>query len=142
VQNRVGIAPGEYIESIKVGEIEAYGRPIDIWDGSLPIRITYKRGAPVVRGTVETGPGAKVVILDADESLVSEPYRAVEAGRGGAFEFPSLRPGNYYVFALDRNDPAVGSPAFRRPIVPRAEKIHLEKGASVILNLKITPWPL
>jgi hypothetical protein len=133
--------PGLYVESIKLGEVEVYGRPIDLWDGSLPIRITYKRGAPVVRGTVEEGGGATVAIFNADETLVTETVHSTAAGSGGRFEFGGLRPGDYYVVALDPHDPAIATPAFRRTVLPRAGKVHLEKGGSVLLHLKITPWP-
>jgi hypothetical protein len=53
-----------------------------------------------------------------------------------------VRLGDDYVIALDRNDPAVGTPAFRRAAIPAARRIHLEKGDSVFLDLKITPWPM
>jgi hypothetical protein len=133
--------PGEYVESIKLGNVEVYGRAFEIWDGSLPIRITYKRGAPVVRGTVGSEESATVAIFNVDETIVSEVSRTVAVGRGGRFELSNLRPGDYYVVALDHNDPSIATPAFRRAVLPRAEKIHLEKESTVILNLKITPWP-
>lgn len=82
-----------------------------------------------------------MAIADAEEDLWSETMRTT-AGRGGGFDFRNLRPGDYYVFAVDRNDPAaMSTPAFRRAVLPRAEKVHLEKGGAVVLNLKIIPWP-
>jgi len=140
IQTSAG-APGEYVESIKLGEAEVYGRPVEIWDGSLPIRITYKQGAPVVSGTVQAGEAATVVIISASESIDSEAFRGVAADRGGHFAFDNLRPGDYYVFALDGNDLNFPMASFRRAVLPRAEKIHLENGGGVILNLKIIPWP-
>jgi carboxypeptidase family protein len=133
--------PGVYLESIKLGEAEVYGLPVEIWDGSLPIRIKYKYGAPVVRGTAGAGEGATVAIVNADDHLVSEDVRTVATGSGGRFEFGNLRPGDYYAVAFDRKDSFIAMPAFRSTVLVRGEKIHLEKGGTVTLNLKIVSWP-
>lgn len=133
--------PGTYLESIKLGEVEVYGLPVEIGDGSLPIRIAFKRGAPVVGGTVESGDGATVVIFSADESSLGEDLRTVKTSRGGRFEIGNLRPGDYYLLAFDRYDPLTFTAALRRAVISRAEKVHPEKGGTVILNLKVTPWP-
>jgi hypothetical protein len=45
------------------------------------------------------------------------------------------------VLALDRLGPFLSTPNFLRAVVSHAEKVHLEKGGTVMLNLKITPWP-
>jgi len=135
--------PKSYVESIKLGDIEVYDRPFDLWDGSLPIRIRYKRGAPDVRGAVEAGDGAKVFMINADESLAKyDGSRSVLAGRGGSFKFDSVRPGDYYVFALAGEAPlTIGTPTFQRAVLPQATKIHAETGGTVVLNLEIIPWP-
>jgi hypothetical protein len=95
----------------------------------------------LVRGTVETGEGATIAIFNADDESITESFREATAGRGGVFELGNLRPGSYYVVALDRNDPRIATPDFRRAVASRAEKLQLAKGATVILNLKITPLP-
>jgi hypothetical protein len=136
-----GGTPGVYLESIKLGAAEVYGSPVDLWDGSGPIRVKYRKGAPLVRGSVEAGEGATVAFLDADETT-TEAVQMTAVSRGGTFQHSSLRPGDYYVIAVDRNDPAVATPAFRRAALPSARKIHLEKGESVFLDLKVTPWPI
>jgi hypothetical protein len=138
----MAIMPGEYVESIRLGDAEVYAREFDIWDGSLPIRITYKRGAPDIRGSVESGDGATVFMINADENLlIREGSRGVTAGRGGSFEFRGVRPGDYYVYAVDHSDAGIGTPGFRTAVLPRATKVHAEKGANVVLTLKIIPWP-
>ena len=65
-----------------------------------------------------------------------------QAGCGGAYELANRRPGDYYLLALDRSDPAIGGHGFRRAIASCAEEATWEKGAVVILNLRIIPWPL
>jgi hypothetical protein len=126
--------PGVYVESTKLGEVDVYGRFFDLWDGSVPLRITYKFGAPVVRGVVESGEGARIVVFTADES--SESYQSFTAGRGGSFQF-EVRPGDYYIVALERIDASATSAGMRRLAISSGTKVHLDKGATVALNLKI-----
>jgi hypothetical protein len=121
--------PGMYVESAKLGEVDIYDRAFDLWDGSVPLRVTYKFGAPVVRGVVESGEGARIVVFTADES--SENYQSFTAGRGGSFQF-ELRPGDYYIVAVERSDASA-----RRIAAERGTKVHLEKGSTTLLNLKI-----
>ena len=81
-------------------------------------------------------------MINADESLAKyEGSRSVSAGRGGSFKFDSVRPGDYYVFALAGENPAIGTGAFQRAVLPRATKVHAETGGAVVLNLTIIPWP-
>jgi hypothetical protein len=133
--------PGVYVDSIKFGETNVHGQAVEIWDASLPIRIMYKHGAAMIRGTVETGEGATVAVVNSDDDFAAEAFRTFPVARDGRFEVGNLRPGDYYVLALERNDPVIATPGFRRGLLPRAAKIHLEQGATVILNLKVAPTP-
>lgn len=133
--------PGYYLESIKVGQAEVLRRPIDIWDGSAPIRITYRSGAGVLSGVVTDGPRATVVVVNADEPASAARIRSFIVASGGRFEISTLRPGDYYVFAVEHAGPEIASPGFLNAVLPRAEKVHLEKGGAVALSLKLTQWP-
>jgi len=135
------IGPGMYVESVKLGGLEVFGQAFEIFDGSLPIRIRLASGAPVVHGVVEGGVGAFVMAMNADETVAGDPTRRANADGRGRFAIESLRPGDYYFFAVDRDDPAIQTPEFRRAVLPYAAKVHLEKGAAVAVNLKLAPWP-
>ena len=132
----LGGPPGAYVESIRLGDAEVYGRAVDIFDGSMPIRIAYRRGGPVLRGTVEKGEGATVQIVDADESA-AEDSRAVTAGRDGSFQVDNLRPGDYYVVAVQGAEAGLVRFLSRRDLMGKAEKVRLEKGATVVVTLKV-----
>jgi hypothetical protein len=123
----MNMTPGVYVESIKLGEAEVDGQPVDIWDGSVPIRVTYRNGGAVVRGTVENGDGTTVAIVNADESLPAGGVGTVAMGAGGRFEFNTLRPGDYYIFVHGANAPL-------RPVPPGARKLHLEKGSTTFVQ--------
>jgi hypothetical protein len=137
-----GRMAGAYVESIKLGDVETFGRPVAIWDGSLPIRIAFRRGGPVLRGTIEKGAGAAVLVINQDETLVSDNVANVVVTPDGRFEITDLRPGDYYVLAFDHSEPLVmANPAFWRPLLTGAERVQLKKGEASAVTLKLTPWP-
>lgn len=139
----LGVVPGYYLESVKLGDRDVFGQPVEIQDGSERIRITYRANAPRVRGTVENGEGAIVALIPQDERMVSDQFiRTATAGRGGRFEIGSLRPGHYYAFAFDRvNRESLRDPIFVRGVAARAERVHVEKGEVGNVDLKVMPWP-
>ena len=133
---------GLYLDSVKYGEIEVTGRSVEIWDGTTPIRLFYKRGAPTVRGLVEGGPYAQVLFIPQGETIRSGGMQMTSADSGGKFQESALRPGDYYVLAFDANDLVpTGSDTAVKALIPHAEKAHLDRGVSVTLNLKLTAWP-
>jgi hypothetical protein len=138
IQFAGGLA-NSYVETIKLGDMEIYGRPFDLWNGSQPIRITLRHGGAWIRGSVENADGAMVVVVDAGEGGTNN--RRMYSLKGPRFDAGPLRPGDYYVFAVDRPDPlALGEPVLRA-ILQRAEKVHLDKDGVAIMNLKAVPWP-
>jgi hypothetical protein len=134
---------GLYMDSVKYGSVDVTGRTFEILDGSTPIRVFYKRGAPTVSGLVEGGAHAQVIFVPQDETIRSGTMVTTSADSGGRFQRLGLRPGDYYVLAFDAYDPIpTGNGAALKAMLPNAEKIHLDGGASVTLNLKLTPWTL
>jgi hypothetical protein len=133
---------GLYLDSVKYGEMDVTGRSVEIWDGTTPIRVFYKRGAPRVRGTVEGGPYAQVLFIPQGETIRSGGTLTTSADSGGKFQQSALRPGDYYVLAFDASDPVpTGNEAALKALLPHAEKTRLDVGVSVTLNLKLTAWP-
>jgi len=127
--------PGSYVESIKLGEIDVTNQTFDLWSGAQPIRITYRRGAATIRGTLENSIGA-VVIVEADLS-----HPVTHSVSKGAFNIGGLRPGDYYVVAVDRELPFRLTDAILQKLLRGVDKIHVDKGAVVTLNLKAISWP-
>jgi hypothetical protein len=122
--------------------MDVTGRPVEIWDGATPIRASYRRGAPTVRGLVESGAGVQVVFIPQEEPIRPNRIQSTTAGTRGNFEQSSLPPGAYYVLAFDATDPLrMSNTAVLETLLPRAEKAHIGKGVNVTFNLKLTPWP-
>ena len=134
---------GLYLDSVKYGDVDVGERRVEIWDGATPIRVSYRRGAPTVRGLVESGAaGARVLFIPQEEPIRPSRIQSATAGTRGNFEQSSLPPGDYYVLAFDAADPQrITDTAALKTLLPRAEKVQLGKGATVTLNLKLTPWP-
>ena len=136
----LGVPAESYLDSIKLGEMEVYNRPFDLWDGSQPLRITLRHGAASIRGSVESADAATVVVVDADESVTNGRWHMYSPA-SPRFDVGSLRPGDYYVFAVDRPTPLGLTDAIIQALLPRAEKVHLDKGAVSTLILKVIPCP-
>lgn len=139
----LGIRPGFYVESVKLGDRDVLGETVDLVEAGPPLRVVYRSGAPRVRVHVEKGAGAHVAIVPQNEALANEQFiREAVADKDGRCEIGSLRPGDYYAFAFDRLDMgSLQDPAFLRTLVPRAEKVHVEKGETATVDLKVTAWP-
>ena len=134
------VSRSSYVESIKLGDMEVYGRRFDLWEGSQPIRITLQNGGASIRGTVDKADAATVVVVDADESVTTNRTRMYPLA-GPQFDIGALRPGDYYVFAVDRPTPLGLTDVIMRVLLPQAEKVHLDKNGVSTLTLKPLPWP-
>jgi hypothetical protein len=120
------VTPGRYLESVKLGDADAMGKPVTIWDAALPVRIKYSDGGARISGSVEDGAGATVLIVPVDETLARMIGTTVDPQ--GRFDVRSLRPGDYYVLAFAANEPRLSNRDVLRTLFPAATKVHLEKG--------------
>ena len=99
----MGLLPGYYPAAILAGGQDILGQPFDLSPSTPPLRIVYKPNAGTIRGTVENGAGATVLLWPQSDSTLNL-VRAVQAGAGGGFEFGSLAPDTYDVLAIDRQN--------------------------------------
>jgi hypothetical protein len=139
----LGYIPGYYVESVKLGDREVMSHPVDLTDGAIPFRVTYRPNAGRVRGSVEKCNASTVVLLPQDEALLDAQFvRTAKCDASGRFESGSLKPGEYYAFAFDRiDDAAFSDVAFVRNLQPTAASVHVEAGQAADVELKVTPWP-
>jgi hypothetical protein len=132
--------PGSYVESIKLGDMEVSGQPFDLWDGSQPVRITMRQGAASIRGNVENAWAGAVVVVDAGENVTTKQSNT-HAFSNSRFDIGALRPGDYYVFAVDRAAPLGLTESVLTAFLQRAERVHVDKGGAAVITLKAVPWP-
>jgi Carboxypeptidase regulatory-like domain len=132
--------PKSYVESIRLGDVEVSDRPFDLWDGSLPIRITMRQGAASIHGNVENASAGAVVVLDAGANVTTKLPNTYSFSNS-RFDVGPLRPGDYYVFAVNRPAPLSLTEPILNAFLQRAEKVHLDKGGAAVMTLKAVPWP-
>ncbi len=139
-------APGNYyLSSLLVGEQEVLGQPVDLFPGSPPLRILYKPNAGTVRGTVEHCEKATVVLVpeQALTDLTQDFGRFSACGSGGEFSIASLRPDDYYVWALDTADPkAFTDPKLLQKLIPNAVRVTVQEAGTASVHLSVTHVPV
>ena len=133
-----GPTPGFYAASILLGDREVMGQIVDLDSGSLPLRIVYKPNPGTVRGTVESGEGATVLLLSQLDAFVA---RGSKCGPGGKFELSGVAPGNYTAVAFDHIGLVPADPSILRGIISSGVSVRVEEGLTVSIELRVTAWP-
>jgi hypothetical protein len=100
VQPLADTAAPYYLDSIRLGERDAMGW-VTIVSDAEPLIIRYKLGGGSVHGTVEECNGCDVFLIPREVVLRRAGLlRVTRCGENGRFEFPAVRPGEYYGFAI------------------------------------------
>jgi len=140
-------APGYYLKSILLGSQDVTGQDIDLAPNSPPLKVIYKSNDARVRGQVENGAGAVVIVIAPDEahSVDGDSPRVGACDIEGRFSVEGLRPGSYLVLATyisgNVNTGAIAEMVYVRGLNRQAKTIQLEEGETAAVNMKITPWP-
>jgi protocatechuate 3,4-dioxygenase beta subunit len=138
----LGFVPGYYLDSVRLGDQEVIGKPVELTSGALPVRIAYRPNAGRLRGAVEQGEGAAIVAIPQDEAFMDGQFIRKTKCDHGRYDIDSLRPGDYYVFAFDRiDDDALEDPVFVRNIAPYAVTVRVQAGQPAQADLRVTRWP-
>jgi Carboxypeptidase regulatory-like domain len=138
-----GLAQGYYAASILLGDREVNGQVMDIAAIPQPLRVIFKPATGRVRGTVEEGGGATVVLLPKDEALLNNQFiRSTKCDGEGRYDFGTVRPGEYYALAFRGADLfALEDRDFVRALTGQAVSIHVDNDLVASTALKLTPWP-
>jgi hypothetical protein len=137
------ILPGRYQIIVKpglsaqifLGENEVTGT-FPVTAGGPKLRVVLKTWAGTVRGTVEKGDGATVVLVPQRVDGVAFGQTAV-CGAGGTFELNEVSPGDYYIAAFDHMDGLSPSAAMLSLVPARGTSVKVEErsAANVMLSL-------
>jgi hypothetical protein len=134
-----GVAPGYYASAIMLAGQDVLNQEVEL-TAATTITIVYKRNPGSIRGTVDQGEGAMVVLWPQGPSI--PPFvRAVQAGAHGSFEFTNVEPGDYSLVAFDQIPASGGSPSFVMGAVSAGTRVSLQEGGSESVQLTVTNWP-
>lgn len=132
---------GSYVASVLLEGREVLGQEVELTPASPPLHIVYKTGLGSLRGTVENGEGATVVLASQASSGLSF-IRTLKCGAGGAFDMDGVTPGDYYAAAFDRVEL---QPAELAGLVgalrPNAVSVRVEEHAAASVELHVIRWP-
>ncbi|SPE31090.1 conserved hypothetical protein [Candidatus Sulfopaludibacter sp. SbA3] len=135
--------PGYYAALVLLGGRDVTGQEVELAAGAPPIRVVLKNDTGSVRGTVDQGDHATVVLAPRNTALIHlDGLAKTRCGPNGRFELNGLRPGDYFAWAFQRLDAeALRDPEFLRSLARSAVAVPVRSGETMMLELAITPWP-
>ncbi len=142
------ILPGRYKILVKpglsaqvfLGEYEVTGQAFTAAANGPPLRLVLKQSAGTVRGTVEKGDGATVVLFPQRVEGVALG-QAATCGAGGSFEMTDVSPGDYYIAAFDHVDGLEPSEAMLELARTRGTNVKVEERSAADVTLSVIASP-
>src|SRR5262249_40544438 len=98
--SRAPAAGGMYVAAVMYEGRDVLKQVIELAPGRGPLRAVVRQDGGSLKGVVNGGAGATVVLVPRTGGDVID-YRSAFCGAGGAFEFKDVVPGDYYVAAFD-----------------------------------------
>jgi len=125
---------------IFLGESEVTGQTFPLAAGGPRLGVVLKTWAGTVRGVVEKGDGATVVLLP-QRTEGAAIGQTITCGAGGSFEMSEVSPGDYYIAAFDRMDGLSPSAAMISLVPSRGTSVKLEEGSAASVTLSVISIP-
>ena len=133
--------PGFYVASVDYAGRPVSDEPVEIESGPQPLHVVLRSHAGQVRGVIEKGQAAAVLLLSASNAGTGI-VQGVECAAGALFQFDNLHPGAYEIVAFDRvEDAKFGDPAFVARLHTMTKSIRVEEGANASMELPVNRWP-
>jgi hypothetical protein len=134
-----------YVHTVELNGAASSGLELDFSRGAQGsrVKITLARDAAQLSGTVldkdgqPIGASPAIVILTADRDHVAPSLDGI-VKEGGRFNFKNIRPGKYWLFAIDafRSGPSNSQEDFKR-IAAAAEEIEIKAGDRISKDIKV-----
>lgn len=129
--------PGSYIKSMTLGQQDVLTEDMFLTGGSRePLNLVLDMDGAIIGGNVvESGtdhPERAMVLLAPDGKFdnVLSFYSVASTDEQGRFEFKSVTPGHYKIYAFDRMEPGeFANPEFLKPYLGRSESFDVSAGA-------------
>jgi hypothetical protein len=147
--NFTNLLPGRYnafaapglAAQIFLGEGEVTGQAFTLTNGGPNLRVALKRSAGSVRGTVEKGEGATVILIP--QRIDGVVFgQSVTCGPGGSFQLNEVSPADYYIAAFDRMAGFQPPSAALLSLMPsRGTSVRVEEHATANVTLSVNAAP-
>jgi protocatechuate 3,4-dioxygenase beta subunit len=134
------LTPGYYPAALFLGDQDVTGQEVDLNAASPPLRLVMKAGPGTIRGTVENGAGA-TILLAPQSAADPDVLLAVACGAGGAYQIQGVPPGDYSIVAFDRLGAEQGASIQLPAILAAATSVHVDEGATATVPLQVNRWP-
>jgi hypothetical protein len=144
--NVTGLAANFYLKSVRLGGVDETESGLRVsGEGSIfPLLLEVSPAGAQVEGAVETNDGktacqATVVLVpEPDRRDIRRFYYSTDTNRSGRFVIRGVAPGNYRLFAWDREDEAAYFDSeFLRPYEKLHEPVNFEEGEHRTALLKL-----
>jgi len=144
VADVLGLPQGSYLKSARFNSMDALGQGFE-WGsdqkGTLEVLISAK--AATISGTVQgddgkPAPGSTVTLVpDPPRLPVERLYSTAKANDQGQFQFLSVTPGAYKVYAWEEiGSTAHWDPEYVKPFSSASERVEVSEGGSATITLK------
>ncbi len=129
-----GATPGYYVAAAMLDNRDVLGQVVEL-SGPASVKMIYKTGGGSVRGTVERGAGAMVVLM-ADATPASRIGIGVECDADGTFSIRDVPPGEYTAVAFQEFN-LVASPEFASLLAASGKRVKVEAGSAAQADLRM-----
>lgn len=141
LRNSAFQAQDRYVASILWQGRDVMGQVVELGPGADPFQMVYKTGLGSVRGTIENGAGALVLLIPRGLSDVIE-VRSIQCNADGAFSLGNVPPGDYGIVAFDHGVLAqVSWNSLESLVVPLETSVHIDAGGAADVNPRLSSWP-
>jgi hypothetical protein len=138
------VLPGRYKAVVKPGfsaqifldKDEVTGQTFPLTADGPRLRVVPKTRSGTVRGTVEKGDGATVVLVPQRVEGVALGQTVV-CGAGGSFELSGVSPGDYYIAAFDHIDSQSPSAMLLGLVPLKGTSVKVQEGSAANVMLSV-----
>ncbi len=129
--------PGFYAAAAMLNGRDVLGQVVEL-SGPVALKMIYKTNGGSVRGTVEKGAGATVIVV-ADATPHAQLGYSGKCDANGAFTIPDLPPGDYTAAALSVSDPGdTLRPEFASALERDGKRVKVEDGSIAQADLRLS----
>jgi hypothetical protein len=138
------LPPNMYLAAVFQGERQIPASPFQVTAGGDVVRIVLKSDGGTIEGTVKEDDrvASSFVVLAPKDRRLEQNFRTVVADREGTFKLSDIAPGDYDLYAFDRDeDDDYLDDVFLGEFADRGVETVVEPGSTRSVELKLIRLP-